>query len=125
MDEQLREITSGLNVTTEDTNHVIDTCRKIFNGNIDIKNITECTVILMEQVGKIKKLSGKEKKELVTKILIHLVKKTETGEIDETLDKVLIFIIPEVIDKMVSVDKGKLVINPKVSQWTKKCFSCR
>ncbi len=120
---QLDEI--SVNVTIDEIERILNVFRKSFKGKVDMKNITECTVILMEQVGKIKKLTGKEKKTLVTELLIHLIEKTDSGEIDETLDKILIFVIPEVIDKMVSVEKGKLVINPKISQWTKNCFSCR
>jgi len=70
----------------------------------------------MKLVGKIGKLSGSDKKSLVTDLLIYIVNNTDSGEYDKVTDAILLAMIPVVIDKLIEVENGKLVFNPKIKK---------
>lgn len=120
MDLELEEISNIVNLDINVLCEIIKRFKYSFISNIDISNIINAVTELMKIVGKVKKVSGNDKKIIVTKLLIYMVKETDTGEFDEIMDSVLINIIPVAIDKLVSVEKGKLIFNKKI----KKLFRC-
>jgi hypothetical protein len=110
-------ISRKINLSQSEIKDIYDIFMSSFKARIDVTTITDALVTLMGIVGKIDKLSGIEKKELTIGLLLHIVNETDSGKYDEIIDKILINLIPILIDRLVSVEKGKLVFN-------KKTFSC-
>ena len=91
---------------------------------------TDVVPHMMVDAGKIKSLSGEDKKKLIldtlelgiTEIFKELNEKTSLK--DESWDEVLRDVIkkalPKIIDLLIKVEKDKLVFNKKISG----CFSC-
>ena len=111
---ELEHIKDNTSLTIDKVNELIESFKNSFGGNIDASNVIDAVTELMKIVGKIKKLPGKDKKFIVTRILIHIVHETNQGPLDDLMDNILINIIPILIDKLVSVEQGKLVFNRQV-----------
>lgn len=118
-DPTIQTILSTVNVSENDINSIISSLKNEFK-TISITNIVDSVISLMKLVGKLKQLSGSDKKFLVTQLIIFLIKETDIGTIDEISDSILINIVPTIIDKLISVENGELKINPKVNCG---CFS--
>ncbi len=93
---------------------------KRFPNGFQLDNIMDATMEVMRDVSTLYYLHGKEKKQLVIDILIHVVHNTDAGAL-ESLDPIIIKMIPKVIDTLIKVDSGKMKINKK--PWI-KCLSC-
>ena len=93
---------------------------KKFPSGFQLDNIMDATMEVMRDVSSLYYLHGKEKKQLVVDILIHVVNNTDAGAL-ESLDPIIIKMIPKVIDTIIKVESGKMKINKK--PWT-KCFPC-
>lgn len=91
---------------------------------------TDIVPQMMIDVGKIKSLSGSEKKRLIldsldlaiVEIFRELNEKTnlKNESWDEVLRDLLQKTLPKIIDLLIKVEKDKLVFNKKISG----CFSC-
>lgn len=112
---ELEQIVAVTKISQEQLLGILDNFKKLFGDDVNITNVVDAVTKLMEIVGKLKKLSGSDKKFVVTKSLIYLVKNTNQGSLDEMMDTILINIIPTVIDKLIVVEKGKLHFNESVS----------
>lgn len=103
---------------TELINKLYSQFVNIMNGvSITSTNIMSISITLMKIVEKNKKISGQMKKELV----IHLIRKfvidnTSPEDIDNILF-VVNYILPNLIDTIISIDKKEIIIA------TKKTFS--
>jgi ribosomal protein S3AE len=117
----LNEISSLTSLTNEQITSIIKEFTGKFEKSINVQNIIDAVVQLMGIVSKIKELTGSQKKELVTKLLLYIVKTTDSGKYDELLDSILIAIIPNVIDNLISVENGEIKINKNIKV---KCFPC-
>jgi hypothetical protein len=112
----ITELDQIRDTTNIDIRLIYDTVGKfeaLFGKPIDPANIIDAVTTLMGIVSKLKDVSGKNKKFIVTHMLLFLVKETGEGVVDELLDSVLINIIPVVIDKLIAVENNKLVFNKK------------
>jgi hypothetical protein len=121
----LTQISETIDVTIEELDTIIKDFHSKFKENVTIQTVTEAVIILMQQIGKISKLNGNDKKFLVTKLLIHIVNETDSGSLDEILDAILLNIIPILIDNLISVENGNLIFNPKIKKRLVKLFSCK
>ena len=93
---------------------------KRFPNGFQLENIMDVTMEVMRDVSTLYYLHGKEKKQLVIDILIHVVNNTDAGAL-ESLDPIIIKMVPKVIDTIIKVESGKMKINKK--PWI-KCLSC-
>jgi len=93
----------------------------IKDNKITTLNIVLISTKLMQIVENYPKISGIQKKALVT----HILKKFVTDQLDVDNETLLMFIdmfLPTVIDAIVMVDKKELAI--KIHKGLKSCFSC-
>ena len=104
-------INSDININQDEINKILNIFKLKFKSDFNLQTITDALLILMEEVGKIKKLKGTDKKTLVTNILIYIVKNTDIGTFDDVIDSVLINLIPILIDKLILVENGKIHFN--------------
>jgi hypothetical protein len=74
---------------------------------ITLENVSSLILILMEEVGKYKKLSGSDKKRLVIKIIENFIEDICPGK-DTDIEKVLKQMVPSLIDGIIHVGKLKL-----------------
>jgi hypothetical protein len=79
---------------------------KLMKGQFDLKTIGPVLTICMQFVGTMTNLSGIQKKQLVIAILKKICP-------NDAIDQ----LIPPMIDILVSVDDGKIKINPTISNW--------
>lgn len=117
----LEIITSNVDLSLKEVQDIVDKFKINFGTNIDLSTLIEATIELMKIVGQLKKLKGHEKKYLVTKILIYIVNESNIEEYNEIVDKILISVIPIMIDNLVSVEKGELKFNKNAY---KNCLLC-
>lgn len=96
---------------------------KLGDGKVTMEDMVDLTLEAMRFMSDMKQLDGPTKKANVIYILQSLVRKTNAGEWD-VFDPLLIKLIPKVIDTIVSVEKGKIVINPKAKKCLSKVFCC-
>lgn len=95
----------------------IDAIKIRYHGEgITLENIPSLLLLLMEEVGNYKKLSGSDKKRLVIKIIENFINDICPGE-NTDLEKVLKQMVPSLIDGIIHVGKLKL-FKKKVC----KCF---
>lgn len=109
----IAKISEASGLTENEIKTIIENFKENFQKNINVETITDAVIQLMKIVEKLKKLSGQQKKSLVTEILIHIVEETNIGELDTILDHILINLIPILIDRFVSVQNGKIVFKKK------------
>ena len=122
---EIDEIRDTTNVDVKVLYDIIGKFESLFGNSINIANVVDAATELMKLVGNIKKLSGKNKKFIVTKMLIFLVKESNFGTLDETMDKIFINVIPITIDKLILVEHGKLKFNKSFFDVFVKCFRVR
>lgn len=114
MISELEQIRDTACIDLKDIYSILADFRNTFGGSVDISNVVDAVTQLMTIVGKFKSVSGSNKKFIVTKLLIQLVKETSVDDesrIEEILDSILINVIPTIIDKLISVENGKLKFN--------------
>jgi hypothetical protein len=85
---------------------------------LDWDSMTDYVVLAMEFISKYKKLNGQEKKECVKQALSTLIR--ESDSLPDGLESAAAFLVPRLIDQLISVEKGRLRFKRKP-----KCFSCR
>lgn len=90
---------------------------RFIRSGVTVENITKLVIALMEEANKIANLPGSQKKLLVTKVIQSIVDELFTEKKDQTLEKVIMEMVPGLIDLFVDVSKG--VMLKKVT----KCFS--
>ena len=86
---------------------------------LSAENITVILLTLMTEVNKFKKLTGSQKKTLVTMILSHFVTELATEENQPALREIIRLTVPTVIDNFVDISKGLELRNLK-----NKFFCC-
>ncbi len=122
---ELAQISENADFTTEEIEAIIEEFKEKFQGNVTVQSVTDAVITLMGIVGRFSKVSGQDKKFVVTKVLLHVVHTTDIGgEADTILDTILINIIPILIDRLVSVENGKIVLNKNTRKTLKKCMPC-
>ena len=79
-----------------------------------MSSILTLTIQLMQEAATLSELSGKAKKAYV------LNKVRDTLELSDEVEEIII----AVIDMLIDVEKGKLIINPKVKKSYMRFISC-
>ena len=98
----------------------VEHCSTLFKGiqerykykGINMSNVTLVLIALMTEAGKFDKLTGSEKKEIVTEVLILMVDELPSDDIEE-LKPLLTTMIPVLINNIVDMKKGNIKINLK------------
>lgn len=120
----LTRISENIGLSVADVEQVVIDFHEKFEEGINVQTVTDAVIELMAIVGKFKKLSGENKKNLVTEVLIFIVHETDSGEFDTILDHVIVNIIPVLIDRLISVENGKIIINKHTKMKIAKCMPC-
>jgi len=101
--------------------------KEAFPEGVTDTDIVYCVVACMTMVGQIE-ISGQQKKDLVMDLVIHCMTVNDVGPSDSS-ESTLKLIIPHMIDRLISVEQGKLRFN---SQRLKSffgniisCMSCK
>lgn len=97
---------------------IIEKFKEVFEEPLNVKTITDAVICLMKIIEEFSNLHGNEKKEMLIRTINKIIDDTNVGEMDMILDNVLKNIIPIVIDRIVSIEKGELKIKKKYT-----CFS--
>lgn len=119
------QISETVDFSNEKIEKIIKEFQEKFKQKVTVQSVTDAVITLMNIMGKFSKVSGQDKKFIVTKVLIHIVKESNKGEESDTiLENILINIIPILIDRLISVEKGKIILNKKASLQIKRCFPC-
>jgi len=95
-------------------------CTEIFKGiqeryqykGVNMGNITLVLIALMTEAGKFEKLTGAEKKELVSEILSYLIDALPCEDINE-LRPIMLTMIPVLINNIVDMKKGNIKLDFK------------
>lgn len=82
----------------------------LYPNGVNSENFIEAVTFCMKEAGKITQMDGKDKKSLVLINLTFCIQ-------DPTLKE----LIPFLVDQLISVEKGKIRINPKIKFLTKFC----
>lgn len=75
------------------------------NSGVTVENVSMIIVALMLEVNKIKKITGAEKKRLVTDILKHFIEEINPEEENSELEHILKTMVPNLIDNFVQVGR--------------------
>jgi hypothetical protein len=105
MDKILLDFTSKLN-TKKFMDCVVDIKDKFKGTGITPHNISTVLIEIMKESKKLKKLTGSEKKILVSRTLAYLIE--DTGAIaDPVLDSIFKSMVPALIDNIIDIGKAK------------------
>lgn len=85
---------------------------------VNAENISIVLLSIMMEARTMKKLSGSEKKMLVTKLITHIALELCTTENQPALKEIIQFTVPTLIDNFVEISKS--VNFKKIKMW----FSC-
>lgn len=92
---------------------------------LTVMNILEVTEDLMHLAGTLEHTPGTEKKALVIAIVTELAQEKTTG-VGDLFDPLLGYIIPNLIDRLILVEKGKIKFNRKgVRESLSKLLCCK
>lgn len=91
--------------------------------DFSITNLSKVLPKLMKHVENYKNLRGSQKRELVIKMIKHIIDITDGPGNDEFWDPILKDLVPGLIDTLVEVNDGKLRIRPKKLNFL-KVFCC-
>ena len=91
--------------------------------DFSISNLTKVLPKLMKHVENYKNLRGSQKRELVIKMIKHIIDITDGPGNDEFWDPILKDLVPGLIDTLVEVNDGKLKIRTKKLNFL-KVFCC-
>lgn len=125
MNTELEEIKQLTDIDLKVVNDIICSFKSNNDSNINPTNVINATTELMKLVGNLKNVSGPNKKIVVTKVIVFLIKENSEGHIDEFMDAILENVVPVVIDKLVMVEGNKLVFNRKIKSKLSSCFGSR
>ena len=88
---------------------------KVFTGPVTLTNIASRTIQLMLWVEEIHDLAGPQKKQMI----LALVKES-VDDGDDATNSVLERVMPELIDSLIAVDKGRLTFHVP---WYRSCLA--
>ena len=107
-----------------------DTVKKNFpSDKIDTVSIFILIRIAMEEVDKFKELKGRQKKELVIRIIHEAIEDYVLDDVENENIKILVdHFVDVIVDNFVDIDFGNLHINEdqkkKIKAFFKKIFPC-
>ena len=112
--------TYGDRLTVETAVQKINDIKERFRGTgMNPENISVILLSLMNEVNQFNKLTGSQKKNLVTALLTHFVTEITTEENQPALREIIRVTVPTLIDNFVDISKGLELKNLK-----KKLFCC-
>ena len=109
----------GDRLTIESATQKINDIKERFSGGVTAENVSVVLILLMNEVGKYKKLTGSQKKTLVTKILTQLVLDMTSEKEQPALREIIQLTVPQLIDNFIDISKGLELRDLK-----KKLFCC-
>lgn len=115
-------IKTEVKVTPEELETLSLKVIEAFPEGITVKSLTQAVIDCMSLVGQINDMKGADKKQLVIDLLIYILDKTDSG-VFELVEPFLKEAIPELIDSLIDVEKGKIHFNPKIKKKL-NCFGC-
>ena len=111
------------NVSPEKLEALKSKIKEAFPESVTVSDISQCITTSMSLVGPIEQISGHQKKDLVIDLILYCCEDLES------LEPVLKFVVPQIIDKLILVEKGKLKFNSvRIKSFfgkVVKCMSCK
>lgn len=122
----MENVLVNVNLDEKEVENIVKNTIILFK-HVNITNIVEIVSHLMKIAGNYKNLSGLEKKDLVTNILIYIVNTTQIFEnnAEKISDAILLTLIPIIIDNFIAIENGKLRFNPKIRTGCINLISCK
>lgn len=114
------------NVLIDGVEHLYSYMKIVHTAKITPTNVVVIATELMQIVEKYKELTGPQKKMLVINVIKRVVNnQVDTQEIRTTLNTIIDFTLPIVIDNLVSAMNGEIKFNKeKVQSFFKKYLCC-
>lgn len=97
--------------------------KEAFPDGVSFSNITDVVIDGMSMVGQIQNMAGESKKQLVIDMIIYLINNTDSGPF-EVFEPLVLNVVPNIIDSLIDVEKGKLRFNNKIKKGIIKMFTC-
>lgn len=91
------------------------------NGQISTANILLIVIALMKTVENHKELVGFEKKQLILHVLNEVAKEIDDLETRQNTQILITMLVPDLIDSLISVDKGEITFSTKKCQGLLSC----
>lgn len=115
-------------ITKEIADELTNSLNAILQSNrLSPENLIYIVTNLMNIAGRYKILKGREKKELVIILINKAIDESQLKDnVKSTLKIMLQNIVPNAIDVIVDVSKGKYKFKylPKIARWFKNCKCC-
>lgn len=115
-------IKTDVNIKPEELETLTKKMLEAFPNGITIKSLTKSVLDGMSLVGQIQNMKGSDKKQLVIDTIIFILDKTDSGAL-ELIEPFFKDAVPELIDSLIDVEKGKIRFNPKIKKKL-SCFAC-
>jgi len=97
---------------TEIVDELYNSIKSLVNDELDITKLMQITTTLMQVVETYSELKGQEKKGLILQVIDKISEELPEGTAKDVV-KTTRPIIPNIIDTVISVDKGELKIKAK------------
>ena len=91
--------------------------------DFSVSNLMSVLPKLIKHVENYKNLRGSQKRELVIKMIRHIIDITDGPGNDEVWDPILKQLVPQLIDTLIQINDGKLKLRKKPSSFF-KLFCC-
>lgn len=115
-------IETNVKLTVEELKILSSKILEDFRDGVSISDIINVVTDSMCMVGQFSKMSGHDKKKLVIDMVVFVLNNTNSGPF-ETFEPYVIDIVPDMIDYLINVEKGKLKFNNKIKN-SINCFNC-
>jgi hypothetical protein len=99
--------------TVIETNALVDFIRNYLTTRMTFEDIPNLVVQTMRLAQKMTHLTGIEKRTAVTKAIVMCI---DRSDIAGPFEGIILQLVPKLCDAFIKVDKGKLVINKKITK---------
>lgn len=104
---------------------IVSRVKGSLHGNVTPSGIVDLTIEIMKVLATFHDLPGREKKAVLLRVLKDLINETTDNHNNEAVritGDILEFVVPTLVDRLVSVENGQLAINKNVTGCTGKCL---
>jgi len=93
-----------------------------FPAGIDHNNLMEVLIYCIKHLASINKnLTGQQKKKLIIDSILLAIDETDSSSLEQ-FEPLIKIMIPNVIDNLIDVEKGKIKLNKKIKHLCCGCF---
>ena len=93
-----------------------------FPAGVDHNNLMEVLIYCIKHLASINKnLTGQQKKKLIIDSILLVIDETDSSSLEQ-FEPLIKIMIPNVIDNLIDVEKGKIILNKKIKHLCCGCF---